>query len=146
MTMGSRTARTRAFTAPLSRSTATTESEPCSATRRRRLAGQSAMPTGSGPTSSRRTTLNAAASAGLLPDLTILLDVAPEEGFRRLRGRGLVPDRIESESLEFHRRVREGYLRLRDRHPDRIVAVDGSLSADEVFRRVRETASDRFGW
>jgi dTMP kinase len=90
--------------------------------------------------------LNRFASGGLTPDLTFLLDVAPEDGFARIRGRGGRPDRIESESLGFHRNVREGYLRLQERQPDRILRIDGSLPADEVFQRIRETVSARFGW
>ena len=90
--------------------------------------------------------LNDLASGGVSPDLTILLDVSPEDGFARIRGRGTRPDRIESESVEFHGKVREGYLRLLERHPGRIVRIDGSLPADDVFRRVRETVSARLGW
>jgi dTMP kinase len=90
--------------------------------------------------------LNDLASAGVSPDLTFLLDISPEEGFARIRGRGTRPDRIESESVEFHGKVREGYLLLQERHPGRIVRVDGSLPADDVFRRVRETVAARLGW
>ena len=90
--------------------------------------------------------LNAFASGGVSPDLTLLLDVSPEDGFARIRGRGIRPDRIESESVEFHRKVREGYLSLQARDPVRILRIDGSLPADEVFRRIREAASARFGW
>lgn len=90
--------------------------------------------------------LNDFASDGVSPDLTFLLDISPEEGFARIRGRGTRPDRIESESVEFHGKVREGYLRLKERHHGRIVLIDGSLSADEVFRRVRETVAARLGW
>jgi dTMP kinase len=90
--------------------------------------------------------LNGFASGGLSPDLTFLLDVSPEEGFARIRGRGGRPDRIESESVEFHGKVREGYLRLLSRHPGRMLRIDGSLPAGEVFRRIRESVSDRFGW
>ncbi|HZW37425.1 MAG: dTMP kinase [Deltaproteobacteria bacterium] len=90
--------------------------------------------------------LNRFASGGLSPNLTFLLDVAPEAGFARIRGRGGRPDRIESESIGFHRNVREGYLRLQDRHPDRILRIDGMLPAEEVFLRIRETVSARFGW
>lgn len=90
--------------------------------------------------------LNAFASAGLVPDLTFLVDVDPETGFRRLRGRGTRPDRMESEGIAFHRKVREGYLRLREAHPGRIALIDGSLPADEVFRLVRDEARGRLGW
>jgi len=90
--------------------------------------------------------LNAFASGGVSPDLTFLLDVSPEDGFARIRGRGIRPDRIESESLRFHRLVREGYLRLHQRDPGRILRIDGSLPADDVFLRIREAVSARFGW
>jgi dTMP kinase len=90
--------------------------------------------------------LNDLASAGVSPDLTFLIDISPAEGFVRISGRGSGPDRIESESVEFHAKVREGYLRLLERHPGRIVPIDGTLSADDVFRRVRETVSARLGW
>jgi dTMP kinase len=90
--------------------------------------------------------LNAFASGGVSPDLTFLLDVSPEDGFARIRGRGIGPDRIESESLRFHRMVREGYLRLHQRDPGRILRIDGSLPADDVFLHIREAVSARFGW
>ncbi len=90
--------------------------------------------------------LNGFASGELTPDLTFLLDVSPEDGFARIRGRGAGPDRIESESLEFHRKVREGYLRIQERNPVRVLRIDASIPADEVFRRIRDTVSTRFGW
>ncbi len=89
---------------------------------------------------------NAFASAGLTPDLTFYLDLDPEEGYARIRGRSAGPDRIESEKMEFHGKVRKGYLALQARHPGRIVLIDGSLPAGDVFRRVRDTVSARLGW
>ena len=90
--------------------------------------------------------LNAFASGGLVPDLTFLFDIDPEDGFLRIHGRGRPPDRIESETIEFHRKVRKGYLRLQAEHPDRIVRIDGGQPADEVFRCVRAETAARFGW
>jgi dTMP kinase len=90
--------------------------------------------------------LNAFAAGELVPDLTLLFDLLPEEGFRRLHGRDARPDRMEAESLQFHRKVREGYLELHGRHRGRIVLIDGSPSAEEVFRRVCEAVAFRFGW
>jgi dTMP kinase len=69
----------------------------------------------------------------LWPDLTILLDIDPEVSLKRLeRAR----DRLEKETLEFHKRVREGFLKVREIFPERIVAVDASRSPDEVFDRI----------
>ena len=90
--------------------------------------------------------LNAFASGGLVPDLTLLFDIDPEEGFLRLHGRGGSADRMESEAIEFHRKVRKGYLHLQSEHPGRIVRIDGALPADEVFRRVRAETAARFQW
>jgi dTMP kinase len=90
--------------------------------------------------------LNAFASGGLVPDLTLLFDIDPEDGFLRVHRRGRPADRLESETIEFHRKVRKGYLRLQAEHPDRIIRIDGALPADEVFRRVRAETAARFGW
>ncbi|HBO70502.1 MAG TPA: dTMP kinase [Deltaproteobacteria bacterium] len=90
--------------------------------------------------------LNAFAAGGLSPDLTFLFDISPEEGIRRIGGRGNLPDRIESESREFHRVVREGYLRLLERFPGRILRVDASLPEDDIFRRLQSAVAERFGW
>lgn len=90
--------------------------------------------------------LNAFASDGLSPDLTLLFDISPEEGIRRIRDRGGLRDRIEAESREFHRAVREGYLRLSERFPSRILRLDGSLAEDDLFRQVQASVAERFGW
>ena len=90
--------------------------------------------------------LNRFAAAGLVPDLTLLFDLPPETGFSRLRGRDRPADRMERESLAFHRSVRDGYLRLADRHPDRIVRIDAALPEETVRRRVQEAVAARFGW
>jgi dTMP kinase len=95
---------------------------------------------------SRIEELNSFASGGLVPALTFLIDIDPENGFQRLYGRGTKPDRMESETMEFHRKVREGYLRLQKEHPDRIVRIDGAPPAGEVFRHVRAGVAARFGW
>lgn len=63
------------------------------------------------------------ATGGLVPDLTILLDLDPEEGFRRLMKQGRERDRIELEDIAFHRRVRQMYLELASKS-DRYLLVD----------------------
>jgi len=90
--------------------------------------------------------LNRFASGGLAPDLTFLFDISPEEGILRVEGRGGRKDRIESESREFHRAVREGYLRLAERFPSRILRLDGTLPEDDLFRQIQASAAERFGW
>ncbi len=79
------------------------------------------------------------ATGGLVPDLTILLDLDPEEGFRRLGRQKRQLDRIENETLEFHRRVRTGYLELAS-SSKRFFTIDASLPGPEqdklVLKRV----------
>ena len=63
------------------------------------------------------------ATGGLQPDLTVLLDLPPEVGLARARGRA-VADRLESESLDFHQRVRQTFLALAEAEPDRYLVLD----------------------
>jgi dTMP kinase len=84
-------------------------------------------------------TLNAWATQGLFPDLTILLNVDPDLGLLRSEG---VADRIESEEPEFHARVADAYLKIAEEHPERCAVIDGSGTEQEVAAGVRE-ALDR---
>lgn len=84
--------------------------------------------------------LNKLATAGLRPELTILIDVAVDVGRRRKDGALL--DRLESERVEFHQRVRESYLRLARRAPKRIRVVDGARPAEELQVEVRHLAGE----
>jgi dTMP kinase len=74
------------------------------------------------------------ATGGLRPDLVVLLDVDPVVGLARAGG---VPDRIESESLEFHRRVRDGFLQLAEDDPERYLVVSAEQPPEAVLREVQ---------
>ncbi|TVP64217.1 MAG: dTMP kinase [Nodularia sp. (in: Bacteria)] len=76
--------------------------------------------------------LNLIATGGLESDLTIWLDVDVEVGLARKKGDGVGFDRIEQETIAFHRRVQQGYAELAASHPARIVRVDGTLSQAAV--------------
>ncbi len=76
------------------------------------------------------TTINDAATQGLQPDLTILLDIPAEAGLARKKDHK--PDRFEQENLAFHRRVRDGYLKLAAGNPKRWLVVDATLYKAEV--------------
>ena len=84
--------------------------------------------------------INTYAVDDCMPDLTILLKLDPERGSSRIAGRE--HDRIELASDDFHRKVYEGYLKLEEKYPDRILGVDASGTiqeiADEISRRVDE--------
>lgn len=84
--------------------------------------------------------LCAQAAGGLTPGVTLLLDVPVELGLARARRRGK-PDRIETEHLEFHERVREGFLTLAREEPGRWVVIDARGDEEEVAWRVRVAAA-----
>jgi len=73
--------------------------------------------------------VNNMATGNLNPDLIILLDISPEQGLARKQS---LKDRFELEDLSFHRRVREGYLKMAAAEPDRWLVIDASLPKREV--------------
>ena len=79
--------------------------------------------------------LAALAASGLRPDVIVLLDVPVDVGLARVGRRG-GRDRLESEVLEFHERVRAGYEALRAAEPDRWLRFDGCASPDAVFEEL----------
>lgn len=80
--------------------------------------------------------LNRWATAGLAPDLVILLDVPGDEARSRLRRSGRTLDRLESEEAEFHERVAAGFRALARVETSRWVIVDGVGTVEEVAARV----------
>ncbi len=98
-------------------------------------------------------TANRVATGGLRPDLTVLLDLDPREGLRRVWERGQPPlpepslDRLEAEALDFHDRVRKGYLDLAREEPQRFQTIDatqpeGTIAA-EIWARVERLIGSR---
>jgi dTMP kinase len=84
------------------------------------------------------------ATQGLVPDLTVLLDLPPEDGLARARGRA-VADRMESESLDFHQRVRQTFRALAEADPDRYLVIDARRSPDEIAAEIRVRIADLLG-
>jgi dTMP kinase len=76
------------------------------------------------------------ATQGVAPDLTVLLDLPPEEGLARARGRAAA-DRMESESLDFHQRVRQTFRALAESAPDRYLVLDARKSAESLAAEIR---------
>ncbi len=79
--------------------------------------------------------LNRFATAGLVPDLTVLLDFDPAEGLARAVSASGA-DRLESEDIGFHERVREGFLHIAAAEPERVRVVDAVGTPDEVEARI----------
>jgi len=73
-----------------------------------------------------------AATGGLMPDLTLLIDVSYETSRKRLHSRGNADDRLEKMEEAFHRRARAGFLELAKADP-RIVVIDGERSEEHVY-------------
>ena len=70
----------------------------------------------------------------LMPDLTLLFDIDPKLGLERINANKLREvNRLDLEQLEFHTLVREGFLKIQSREPNRIKIVDASKSIEEVF-------------
>jgi len=87
--------------------------------------------------------INNAGTQGLKPDLTVLLDISAEEGLARKKAKRR--DRFEQESLAFHQRVREGYLKMAASDPGRWLVIDATLSkakiAEIIWQRVSQLLS-----
>jgi len=86
--------------------------------------------------------LNQISTGGLESDLTIWLDVDVEVGLSRKRGQATL-DRIEQETISFHRRVQQGYTELAGSYPSRIMRVDGTSSQDIVQKSIQEILHNR---
>jgi len=71
------------------------------------------------------------------PDLTLLMDISPDEGIKRTEERGTEKDRIEQEKLDFFIRVREAYLQRAKQYPERIKIIDASQSLHDVENQIR---------
>lgn len=83
------------------------------------------------------------AAEGLLPDLTILLDLDEDAARARLDGARTRYDRLEAERSDFHARVREAYLGLAAAEPERFLVVDASRPVDDIAAEIRERLSGR---
>ncbi len=84
------------------------------------------------------------ASAGLRPDLTVLLDLDPVVGLARAGARAAL-DRLESASLDFHRAVRDAFRALAAADPPRYLVLDAAAPADELADRIRAALSALLG-
>lgn len=81
--------------------------------------------------------INEFAVGDVLPDITVILDIPAEMGFERIKHRhNDMPDRMESENIEFYHKVREGYLMLAKTLPERYLIIDGTCPRDEVEERI----------
>ena len=88
--------------------------------------------------------LNHEAALGFKPDITFLLDCPAEIGMERIEKRDKTDkkkDRFERKTLDFHIKIRYGYLALADKHKDRFKIIDSTLPEDHVARKIKEIIS-----
>jgi dTMP kinase len=79
-------------------------------------------------------------SLGVIPDLTIVLDVPARDGLKRIKNK----DRIESRPISFHNKLRKGYLALSKKYPNRIKVIDAATVLEEIYNRTERTLKDKF--
>lgn len=91
--------------------------------------------------------LEAAAVGDLRPDLTIILDLPPEEGMaraaRRREAGGLRPDRFEAEDGGFHAGLRHAFLDIAEQEPERCCVIDAAQPVEDVARAIRQLVDAR---
>ncbi len=88
--------------------------------------------------------INLFATENTWPDLTLLFDIKPEIGLARINANAnREVNRLDLEKIEFHNKVRESFLALAKRFPDRYVIIDASLSRDEVAKATMEAILSR---
>lgn len=90
-------------------------------------------------------TLQTAALGGFRPDLTLILDIDVETGLRRAVARHGGEDRYERMDIGFHQRLRDGFLDIARREPERCAVVDADADLDTVQARIWDAVSARLG-
>jgi len=83
------------------------------------------------------------ATGGLVPDLTLYLDISPEQGLARRREGGGEWNRLDREALAFHQRVRAGYLELAGMEPERWVVLDATRPLEEIQQEIQSLVEER---
>jgi dTMP kinase len=81
-------------------------------------------------------------TSGLVPNLTLLLDLPVEQGLNRRKDAGRW-NRLDDYDLDFHGRVRAGYLKMAEAEPERWVRVDATEQPDQIQKRILEVVLDR---
>jgi dTMP kinase len=76
------------------------------------------------------------AVGGLLPDLTVLLDLPADVARNRRNGSGTEPDRLESEKIEFFERARQAYLDLAKAEPNRFLVIDAAATVEQMQEQI----------
>jgi dTMP kinase len=87
--------------------------------------------------------LSADAAGDIVPDLTLILDLPVEAGLARAAGRAGGEDRFERKGIDFHTRLREGFLAIAQAEPNRCVVIDATAARDVVAQKISKIVSER---
>lgn len=82
--------------------------------------------------------INNYAIDGFFPDLTIYIDIDPIIGISRIKNNHRDMDRLDLEKIEFHKLVRDGYLKVSEMFPERIKVVDGNRKIEEIYQEIKK--------
>jgi dTMP kinase len=80
-----------------------------------------------------------------VPDLTLILDLPPETGLARAHQRRGAEDRFERMGLEFHRKLRDGFLEIARREAQRCVVIDATAPIEAVHQAIKHAVGERLG-
>lgn len=80
--------------------------------------------------------LNHFATSGLTPFKTFFIDISPTEAERRSKPEAEKKDRMESESIEFYKKIRDGYLKLEENNPERFIRINGELPPKQIAENI----------
>ena len=89
--------------------------------------------------------LHRLALGNFMPDLTIILDIDPAVGLKRAAARKGSENRFESMDIDFHHRIRAGFLAIAGREPERCAVVDGGQEKEVLQKRIAEILAQRLG-
>ena len=86
--------------------------------------------------------INHIATAGLIPEITFILDISPETAAVRMETK--TSDRMEETGVDFFRRIRAGYCQIKDQNMNRYRLIDGEQSPENVFKEIKEIIMKQF--
>ncbi|HEY3252153.1 MAG TPA: dTMP kinase [Ignavibacteria bacterium] len=86
--------------------------------------------------------VNDFAAGGLVPDLTFLVDISPEEALKRAEKRNSLRDRMENKTMDFYERVHKGFIELANQNRNRFVILNGNLTTEQIHQRITEIVNN----
>ena len=86
--------------------------------------------------------INEIATDGLIPDITFILDISPENSLHRMKS--ATPDRMESSGIEFFQKIRQGYYQIMEQSQSRCILINGEQTELQVFNEINDIIMQRF--